>query len=301
MVAPLSAILIVYNQSQLLRSALTSIKGLAKEIIIIDLESSDDLETIAKAYKAKYIKLPKVEIVELVRQSSLQYATQPYILFLDADESVSPGLAKEICNLTKSQDYDYFEIPRQNYVFGEWVKASRWWPDYQIRLFKKGSATWPTTIHKPPITTGKGYHFAPDPAVALVHQNYQNLDEWFEKNRRYAKADAAARLQSYSPFTLIEAMHLSVSEFVSRYFAGHGYKDGLRGLTLSIFQAFYYFLVYAYYWEAKGYSALESDSTLLTFPRRWFSHGLSEIMHWDRSTQSFVSRLKTKLVRKMIA
>lgn len=301
MTLALSAILIVYNQSKLLRSALDSIHNLATEIIVVDLESTEDLKSIAKTYGAKYVKLPKVEIVEQVRQLSLKYATQPYVLFLDADETVSPGLAKEITNLTKTLDYDYFEIPRQNYVFGDWVKASRWWPDYQIRLFKKGSATWPTTIHTPPITSGLGYHFAPDPALAITHHNYQNLDEWFEKNRRYSHSDALSRIESNTPFHLFDAMKLSISEFVSRYFAGRGYQDGLRGLILAILQSFYYYLVYAYYWEAKGYASLESESTLKSFPRKWFAHGLSEIMHWDKENSSVVSRIKSKLVRKMIA
>lgn len=301
MAAPVSAILIVYNQSELLLRALTSIQHLAAEIIVIDLESTEDLKSVAKTYGAKYIKLPKVEIVELIRQKSLDYASQPYVLFLDADETIPPGLAKEITSLTKQGNFDFFEIPRQNFVFGSWVQASRWWPDYQIRLFKKGSATWPTTIHTPPITSGTSYRFLADPKLAITHQNYQNLDEWFEKNRRYAKSDATSRVASATPLSLVAAMKLSISEFVSRYFAGQGYLDGLRGLVLAILQSFYYFLVYAYYWEIKGYAELESKESLKSFPRAWFAHGLSEIMHWDSLKSSFVKKIKTKLVRKMIA
>jgi len=297
----ISAIVIAYNQRDLLEKCLASLKDWVNEIIVIDLMSQDNIAEIAKQYGAKYHLLPHVDVVELVRQKTIPYAKYDYIFFVDPDETIPTTLAKELVRLTKEGNVDYFETPRQNYVFGAWVKASRWWPDYQVRFFKKGALTWPKRLHAQPIVKGISHHFAPDPAYALIHQNYSNLDEWFEKNRRYAKSDAQNRLDSNEEFNLFVAMRLSISEFVSRYFAGRGVNDGMRGLILAILQSFYYFLVYAYYWEGKKYAELEDPKSLHNFPRSWFSHGLSEIMHWDSAKMNFVKKIKSKFVRKMIA
>jgi len=297
----ISVIIIAYNQSDLLAKCLSSVKNLASEIIVIDLESTEDLSGVVKKYGGKLIKHDRVQVVEEIRQKVLKLAHHEYILFIDPDETLPTSLATELSRLTKEGNADYFEIPRQNYVFGEWVKASRWWPDYQVRLFKKGAATWPTQLHAQPVLTGTAHHFAPTPQNAITHQNYTNLDEWFEKNRRYARSDAHDRLNSQVIFTLSTAMKLSVSEFISRFFAGKGYLDGMRGIVLAILQSFYYFLVYAYYWEGKKYAELEPSSSLQNFPRSWFAHGLSEIMHWDSVNMNVVKKIKSKFVRKLIA
>jgi len=297
----ISVIIIAYNQSDLLATCLSSVKNLASEIIVIDLESTEDLSGIVKKYGGKLIKHARVQVVEEIRQTVLKYAKYDYILFLDPDETIPNTLAQEFKRLLKSGNIDYFETPRQNYVFGAWVKESRWWPDYQVRLFKKNKVTWPARLHAQPELNGSAHHFAPVVEYAIRHQNYMSLDEWFEKNRRYAKSDAANRLKSGENFSLMLAMHASVSEFVSRYFAGSGIADGMRGLILAILQSFYYFLVYAYYWEGKKYQELESEVALRSFPRSWFSHGLSEILHWDNKEGSFAKKIKSKFVRKLLA
>jgi len=116
---------------------------------------------------------------------------------------------------------------------------------------------------------------------------------------RYAKADAIERVESGQKLSLVQATRLSVSELISRFFAGEGYRDGMHGLVLAILQSFYYFMVYAYYWEAKKYKDLESESTIQSFPRVWFSHGLSEVLYWDKK-HNFLANIKSKLVRRLI-
>lgn len=301
MLKGISAIIITRNNLELLEKCLASVKPIASEIIVIDLNSSENLLPTIKKYGATHIKHPLVTVVEEIRQKVIKHAHHEYILFLDPDETLPKSLNQELGRLVEESKYDYFEIPRQNIVFGEWIKASRWWPDYQVRLFRQGAATWPTKLHSQPQLTGTPYHFPSEEKYTIQHQNYANLDEWFEKNRRYAKSDAKDRLKSNEDFNLTLAMKLSVSEFVSRIFTGRGYLDGMRGLILSILQSFYYFLVYAYYWEAKQYQSAESISSIHDFPRQWFKHGLSEILYWDSQNTNFVKKIKSKFVRKYIA
>jgi len=297
----ISAIVIAYNQRELLQKCLASLTGWVNEIVVVDLQSTEDIASVAKKYHAVYKKIPRVEVVEQIRQKTTSFAKHEFILFLDPDEEIPKSLSIEFAKIAQSGIADYVSTPRKNVVFGKWLEASRWWPDYQVRFFRHDAVTWPTILHAQPQLSGRELRLPPQVKTAIMHQNYISLDEWFEKNRRYAKTDALARIISKLPFTLTDAMGLSISELVSRFFAGKGYKDGLHGLMLGILQSFYYFLVYAYYWESKKFASLESAQTVRAFPRSWFSHGLSEIMHWDTGKTTFVKKIKTKLVRRMLS
>lgn len=296
----ISAIIVIHNQLDLLKKCLDSIYSWVDEIILIDLESTDDIKSIAPQYQAKYISHKKVAIVEEVRQDSLALAHHEYIMFLDPDETIPPQLAIDLQEKVESGQFDYFVTPRKNLVFGKWVQHSRWWPDLQTRIFRQGHVTWGTKLHESAVATGIAHTYPVSEDFAIHHDNYRDLDEFIAKNMRYAKADAEERIKSGDILTLLSAIKLSVSELISRFFVAEGYKDGMHGLVLSILQSFYYFMVYAYYWEAKKYNDLETEATIKSFPRTWFSHALSETLHYDQASSTLKS-IKAKLVRRMIA
>jgi (heptosyl)LPS beta-1,4-glucosyltransferase len=294
----ISAIVIAHNQVDLLKKCLSSLSWV-DEIIVVDLESTEDVSSVAAKFKATYKKNSQVQIVEQVRQKSLQYATHEYVLFLDPDETIPPALAKVLI-FSLQNNPAFVKIPRANYIFGKWIEHTLWWPDYQVRLFQKEKISWPTTLHAQPTVEGEGITLPPVEENAIHHLNYVTLDEWIDKNRRYAKENAAELLESSTIFTLSDALKKSIGEITRRFFKSYGYADGLHGLMLSILQSFYYFLVYAYYWEGKKYAELETPSAIKSFPQTWFSHGLSETLYWNKLS-SPLKKIKAKLVRRMIA
>ncbi len=296
----ISAIVVVHNQLDLLKKCLDSIYNWVDEIILIDLESTEDIKSVVAQYQAKHISHQKVAIVEEIRQESLKYASHEYILFIDPDETIPADLSLDLQEKIATGEFDYFTTPRQNYVFGKWVKHSRWWPDFQTRIFRQGHVNWGTKLHAEAIPSGNGYTYPVSEKFAIGHLNYQNLDEFIAKNMRYAKADAMERIESGNTLSIVGVIKLSVSELISRFFVAEGYKDGMHGLVLSILQSFYYFMVYSYYWEGKKYRELESESTIKSFPKTWFSHALSEALHYDQASSTLKS-IKAKLVRRMIA
>ncbi len=300
MTSSLSIVFIVYNQSKLLNSSLKLLSGLKHELHVADLGSTEDVESVAKAGGAEYHRLPYTSVVETVRSQVFDLISTDYILYLDGDESVTPTLINKLVELSEGR-VDYVRIPRQNYIFNNWVQASRWWPDYQVRFFKRGMVTFPTTLHSEPVVTGREVVLPATAQLAIKHLNYQSLDEWLEKNQRYARTDAQDRLKNGEEFSILTAARLSVSELVSRFFAGSGYADGMHGLVLSILQSFYYFLVYAYYWEGKKYESSLSVGEVKSVPRVWFSHGLSEILFWDKQDTGLINKIKSKIKRKLLA
>lgn len=276
------------------KESLDSIKGFVKEIIIADIGMDPSASALLKGYEIRIIPVSEpVPYVELIREKIKKEAKEEYVLFLDPDEVIPETLKKEWALLLGK--YDHVATPRKNLIFGSWIRHSRWWPDYQTRLFRKGAVVWPTIIHQQPQTTGTGTQLAAEEDLAILHYNYESIDEYLAKAARYAKSESG-RLQA--PPSLHGTIQTSVSEFISRFFADEGYRDGIRGFILAFFQMIYPFLVYFYYLESAQFSAAPEGQDLIrasvSFPGKLYK----ESLHWKNRKSG--SSLKEKLAGKLI-
>lgn len=274
----ISAVIVVKDKPSHLMKVIESVNDLVKEIIIIDIGIETTLREELKKNKLIRIIQIKDEVpyVELIRNRTKDFAKSDYVFFLDPDEIVSPGLKTII--KTNLSSCDYFKIPRKNIIFGRWIKHSRWWPDYQARLFKKNKVEWPKIIHRQPKLSGVGFTIDAKEELALLHHNYQNIDEYLSKFRRYAKYEAKEIFDSKKELTFSNAFSRALNEFISRYFAGEGYKDGSQGLVLAFLQMFYYLIVYFYYLEMKKFKVegkINEDE--------FFRKGLKETLYWKKN------------------
>ncbi len=120
----------------------------------------------------------KVPYVELARNYAINKASGDWILVLDPDEEVSGTLATKIRELIKSGSADYYRIPRKNIIFGKCLKHSRWWPDYNIRLFKRGTVSWSEEIHKVPLTVGIGEDLPDKEEFSIIHHHYDSIEQY---------------------------------------------------------------------------------------------------------------------------
>lgn len=291
----ITGITIIKGRPDHVYACLTSLEKLADEVMVVDIGMEASLkEEVKKMKKVTVIEEEHVEYVELIRERVKNKAKHEYVFFLDADEELSSSLIDELKNIYKK--YDVIKIPRKNMVFGSWVQHSRWWPDYQIRLFKKTALVWPTKIHQQPEINGEVYELPPEEKNAILHHNYDSIDDFIIRMMRYAKIEALEKIESKKEFHLREATGNAVSEFVSRYFAGEGYKDGMLGFTLGILQLFYSFLVYFYYWEKRRYSADIEDPAANM--KRFFAQGLAETIYWG--PKRVTDKILGAMIRRMM-
>ena len=287
------------NPPHLIKS-IESVESLASEIIIIDIGLTKEAQnSLLSLNLVTIIQEEPVEYVELLREKSKQYAKNNYILMLDPDEIVPKQLSDRL--LDEYDKYDFISIPRKNIIFGKWIQHSRWWPDHQIRLFKKDSVTWSKKLHAQPKTKGNGLQIEPEEQFALTHHNYESLDEYMTKMMRYAKADAQMHVSSEETFTLSQALSQGSSEFISRFFVADGYKDGMHGFTLSFMQLMYYPLVYFYYWEGRKYENVETK-IIISDAETFAKTLLYEILHWlsVKNITYSTSNLKRRIIRKLL-
>ncbi len=287
----ISAIIVVKDNPPHLFKTIQSIDSLVKQIVIADIGINPlTLSKLKENKKLKVVRIKKdVQYVELIREELKQHASCEYILYIDPDEVFPESLIQHLSS--SYYKYAYIKIPRRNIIFGKWIEHGRWWPDYQVRLFKKTMVTWPKLLHTQPQVSGNGYTIEPKKEYAIIHHNYESVDEFIEKATRYAKSEA----NEISSFSLGEALKKALSEFTSRYFSDEGYKDGMHGFVLSFLQMFYYFLVYVYYWEKTRF--VQTDTSIIHDVHHFFKQGMLESNYWiiKKRLDSSFGTIKRKL------
>lgn len=250
----ISAVINALNAQDYIERALGSVRWV-DEIVVVDDGSSDDTVRIAKKYTNKIFHHKSLGYVEPARNFALDKATGDWVILLDTDEEIPQALAKELKKLAEgAKQIDYVEIPRKNLIFGRWIEGTFWWPDYHPRFFRRGKVIWRDEIHSKPKLEGLGLKLEPKEDFAIVHHNYDNLDQFVKRNFiTYSKQQAKELIESGYKFEWSDLITKPLGEFLSRYFANEGYKDGLHGLALSLLQAVSFLLVYLRVWEEMGF------------------------------------------------
>jgi len=249
MASKISVVINTLNEEKNLPRVIASVKTLADEIVVCDMESDDKTHEVAEKLGARVFTHKKTGYVEPARNFAINKASNPWILILDADEEISGELISQIKKILKEPKCDYYRIPRKNIIFGKWIKNSRWWPDMNIRLFKKGFVSWNEIIHMVPMTQGVGGDIEEKEDCAIIHHNYDSIDEYIKRMNRYTTEYARIKIKEGYKLSWKDIIIKPLSEFFSRYFFGKGYKDGLHGLALSSLQAFSELVLYLKIWQ----------------------------------------------------
>jgi (heptosyl)LPS beta-1,4-glucosyltransferase len=262
----ISVVINTWNEERNLPRAIKSVKGWADEIIVVDMESADETVTVANKLGARVYKHKWMGYVEPARNFAIGKAKGEWVLVLDADEEVGEKLKEnikyQISNIkqnSKFRNITYIRIPRKNIVFGKWLQYSRWWPDYNIRFFKKGFVDWSENIHGVPETRGEGMDLPAQEELALTHYHYNSVSQFVRRMDRYSAQQLKVLQNRSYIFRWQDLISKPVDEFLSRYFAGEGYRDGLHGLALALLQGFSELVLYLKAWEDEGFREQRVD------------------------------------------
>lgn len=247
----LAVCILALNEAAHIEQCLRSVQGIAGEIIVtVDNLTTDNTKYLASRFTKKIFVQPHQDQFHRLKQWTLEQATQPWVLWLDADETVSPKLAQEIRQTLKRPQVDGYWIPRKNLIFGKWIRHANWYPDHQLRLFKGGCLRFPAQrIHENPVLTGQAGYLKNH----LIHHNYQSVGQFVDKLNRYTSLDAAYYQQELKPPYTRLFITRPIQEFINRFLAQQGFRDGLHGLALSLLQAAYELVVVIKVWELNRY------------------------------------------------
>lgn len=294
----LSVAIATYNEEKNIRECLGSVKW-AEEIVVFDESSTDQTVAIAKKYTSKVFAVKHDPMFHKTKQLAIDRCTKDWVLQLDADERITPPLMEEIKRaIERPEGMEAFQMPRRNFIFGRWIEHSGWYPDYQIKLFRRGKGHYPCqTVHE--VITVEGEIGKLE--AALVHSHYTSVSQFIERLNRYTTNDAKYLLAKGEKVDWTDAIKLPVDEFVKRFFFWEGYKDGVHGLVLALLQAFSRLVVFAKVWEEEGFwqkevSLPELDAILVAKAKDYKYWILTEkIKQAKNPLVIFVDRLKRKL------
>ena len=152
-----------------------------------------------------------------------------------------------------------------------------WWPDFNIRFFKKGTVTWSDKIHIKPSIKGELINLPEEEGFALIHYHYQSITQYIQRLDRYTTIQAKGLLDEGYKFIWKDLMIKPFNEFLGRYFANSGYKDGLHGLVLALLQAFSFLVMYLKVWEEGSFN--EQDISL-TDVKKITKESSSDLKYW---------------------
>jgi (heptosyl)LPS beta-1,4-glucosyltransferase len=295
--AKLSVVVNTLNEGEVLSRALSSVKDLADEIIVVDMESDDNSVQVARKYGAKVFNHKRLSHVEPARNFAVSKASGDWIYILDVDEEVPAPLVRKIKEVIREDKADYFRVPRKNMIFGHWMQYSRWWPDYNIRLFRKGSVTWKEIIHAVPVTEGTGADIDAREELAITHHHYDSVEKYLGHMNRYTSVQAQDKIKSGYKFTWRDLLVRPSNEFLSRYFGGEGYKDGIYGLALSLLQASSELVLYLKVWQAEKFKDQKIELGEVVSEMRERERDLH---YWQGdSMYKEAGRLKDRVIRKL--
>lgn len=256
----ISVVINTLNEEANIKRAMASVAW-ADEILVCDMYSEDKTVEIAKKLGAKVVYHKKADYVEPARNFAISKASGDWILVLDADEEITDILARRLKEITqKMKQVMVVWIPRKNIIFNKWMKASMWWPDHQVRFFKAGKVRWQNKIHSKPQFTGESLTLEPEEKWAIIHHNYNSLSQYIERMNRYTTIEAQELVKGGYKFAWEDLVQKPLSEFLSRFFASSGHKDGLHGLALSLLQAASFLAVYLKVWERESFKQQELKS-----------------------------------------
>ncbi|CUT04494.1 glycosyltransferase family 2 protein [Candidatus Chrysopegis kryptomonas] len=243
----LSVAIIAGNEEKNIGDCLESVKW-ADEIIVVDSESKDKTVEIARRYTDKVF-IRKWEGYAPQKQFAIEQASCDWILSLDADERVSPELREEIEKILENEtEYDGFYIPRRNFFLGKWIKSCGWYPNYQLRLFKRGKArVTQRKVHEGFVVDGKVGYLKGD----IIHFTHPTLKETLAKINEYSSlsAEEKAHRKKVKSYDLI--LH-PLAAFLSHYIIKRGFKDGVYGLMVSLIHAMTNMQTYMKIWEIQN-------------------------------------------------
>ena len=253
----LSVIIITKNEAANIAACLESVR-FADEVIVLDGNSVDGTQQIAQQHGAIVHCTNDWPGFGPQKNRALQLATKDWVLSLDADERVSPELAKEIQKAIQSNAAAY-EIPRLTQFCGQWIRHCGWSPDYVLRLFIREQAQFSNDIvhervvlhsdrilsYPPPLGEGTR-RFPPLGNVKrkkaqltqpLLHFSYPTPAHYWDKLQRYSAAWAQQRHAQGKTSSVTRALAASFWAFVKSYILRLGFLDGAMGLVVCAMQA----------------------------------------------------------------
>jgi glycosyltransferase involved in cell wall biosynthesis len=244
----LTVTVITRNESANIAACLESVSW-ADEIIVVDAHSTDETVALARP-RATRVEIREWPGYGAQKNHAASLASHDWILSIDADERVSPELAREIRGVTSAESaIAGYRIPRVAHYLGQWIRGTDWYPDYQLRLYDRRKGKWNERKVHESVTLDGGLGVL---RHELQHYPYRDIGHHLQTMDRYTTLAAEEWIAAGRGATALQAMLHAKFAFVRNYLLKAGFRNGEAGLMVSVLNSYYVFLKFAKVWEMRG-------------------------------------------------
>lgn len=238
----ITAIVLTYNEEAMINDCLKSL-DFCDEILVIDSGSTDKTLSIVKEHDAQVVEETSLDFSQK-RNVGMEKAKYAYLLYVDADERVSPELKESILSAVSSSQFAAYTVTRQNYYLGNHP-----WPVTEtfLRFFKKDHLLgWEGKLHETAKVRGEVGELTGN----LLHYTHRDLGAMLAKTIEWSEVEAMLRFKAnHPPMTWWRFPRVMLATFFRYYIKEQGWKVGTAGLIESLYQSFSMFVTYAKLWE----------------------------------------------------
>jgi len=240
--------LIVKNEAQHLKACLENVHSWVDEIVVLDSGSTDNTEAIARSFTDKFFVNTEWPGFGPQRQLAQSYIESDYVLWLDADERVTPELKNSIISaVSTNQPETIYQTARLSWVFGRYIRHCGWYPDKVLRLYPTKLTQYNDALVHEKVQVSKAMKVETLNGD-LIHFTYNDMNHYLVKSAGDAKAWAEQRERKGKKGSILQGALHALGCFLKMYVLKAGFLDGKQGLLLSLLSAHSTFVKYADLW-----------------------------------------------------
>ena len=241
-----SAIVVCFNEEKNIRDCLESLRW-CDEIVVVDSFSTDGTVEICRRYTDRIIQRAWAGYRDQKAFAHSQ-ATKQWVLLVDSDERVTPELRDEIQQALGGDGGRYmgYSLPRLVFYLGRWWRRGGWYPDYDVRLFRRDKATWGgVDPHEKILLEGRVRRLN----HPLQHFSYRNIDDHIQRINHFTSISSRELRKEGGRWRVADALLRPPFRFFRSYILKRGFMEGFAGFYVAVTAAVYVFLKYAKLWE----------------------------------------------------
>jgi len=239
----LSAVIITFNEERNIGRCLTSLKGIADELIVVDSFSTDRTEEICKEHGVKFVQHAFEGHIEQ-KNYALDLASYDYVISLDADEAITQKLSESILAVKDDLSFDAYSFNRLTNYCGHWVRFCGWYPDKKLRIWNRQKGRWGGVNPHDKVVLAEGAslkHLKGD----LEHWSFYTREQHMRQIRYFTDISSKAAFAKGKRSSLLKMLYKPAFKFFQSYFLQLGFLDGYYGLVICINSTYAKYLKYA--------------------------------------------------------
>lgn len=248
-ISKLTVVILTKNNQQTIRAQIEELKPVG-QIIVVDDFSTDDTRREAKLAGAKVVQAPVSKDFAAARNMGLATSANTWVLFLDSDERLGPGLIKQIAQAIEESQYSAFSLARRDLFMGRVLLYGENGSNRFVRLVRKDSGQFVRPVHE---------YWQTDEAVGrltgfIFHELGNDISRFIDKLDFYSSQEVELRRQNGQRFKVWQMIVYPLAKFMNNIFIRKGIMDGIPGVSMALLMSLHSLMVRIKLYEYYKYS-----------------------------------------------